>query len=501
METELKFQIPPARAAALRRAVATPASRTVRLQTMYADTADRRLAAAGLALRLRKEGRTWVQTIKGAGDGLMQRLEHEVRLPAAAGAPSFDPRRHEGSPAGAALAAALGEGATLQVLYRTDVRRLLRRVRHGGATIEIALDRGRILAGDKSVPVDEIEFELVAGAPAALVALAARWAQRHGLWWDVRTKSERGYRLALGLDQVPAVKARPVELPDGAGPRQAWSLVLQSALAQALPNAAEIAAGTDAPEHLHQLRVAIRRLRSALRWFGDWGGDAVAAQALEADWREPFGRLGAARDADVLAQSLQPALAAAGAPPFDWPAPAAAAGPGEVVRGPQFNALLLRSLAASLAPDAADPGAGGADAKALAAAAATVLRRAWRRLLRDAVGFAAAPVDEQHRIRKRIKRFRYGLEGLRPLLAARAAARLHRRVCTALDALGELNDLHAAEARLRAIAEHEPRAWFAVGWVRARQETLRDRAAAALARVAALDADPLPWRRLRRQRR
>ena len=322
VETELKFQVPPAQGSALRRAVATASARTVRLQAFYADTPDHRLAAAGLALRLRKEGRLWVQTLKGRGDGLMRRLEHEVRLPLQTGAPALDPQRHAGSAAGDALALALGDGAELHTLYGTDIRRLHRRVRHGGALIEIAYDHGRIVAGGRAVAVNEIEFELVSGPPAALPALAARWAARFGLWWDVRTKSERGFRLALGQDLVPAVKAGVAELPADAGPGDAWAAVLHSALAQALPNAAEIAAGTDAPEHLHQLRVALRRLRSALRWFAAWSSDAAAAHALESEWREPFRRLGAARDADVLTHSLQPA----------WRRPARRPSPGRLHR-------------------------------------------------------------------------------------------------------------------------------------------------------------------------
>lgn len=497
METELKFQIPPARSAALRRAVATATARTVRLQALYADTADQRLAAAGLALRLRKEGRVWVQTLKGRGDGLMRRLEHEVRLPPQRGVPALDPQRHAGTPVGELLDAALASGTELRTLYQTDIRRLHRRVRHGGALIEIAHDHGRIVADGRSVAVDEIEFELVSGPPAALPALAARWVARFGLWWDVRTKSERGFRLALGHDQVPAVKAIAAALPPGAGPHQAWCTVLQSALAQALPNAAEIAAGTDAPEHLHQLRVALRRLRSALRWFADWGGDAAAAHALEADWREPFGRLGAARDSDVLVHSLQPALQDAGAPPFDATPAVADGGPGEIVRGVEFTGLLLRTLAISLPPPQAADDGGSA---ALDAAARSVLRRAWRRVLKDAQGFAAASVEEQHRTRKRLKRFRYGLEFLMPLLARKPARRMHRAACAALDALGHLNDLHTAEAVFRAGAAADCRTWFAVGWAVGSQAQARAAAARALTRLARLDASPLPWRS-RRQRR
>ena len=72
----------------------------------------------------------------------------------------------------------------------------------------------------------------------------------------------------------------------------------------------------------------------------------------------------------------------------------------------------------------------------------------------------------------------------------------HATVCRALDALGELNDLHTAETLLRAHAADDARAWFAVGWVRARQEPAFARAAATLSRLARQHRQPLPWRRL-----
>ena len=493
MEIELKFQVPPARRAELLKAVATASAHKLRLRAVYADTPDRRLAAAGLALRLRQEGRRWVQTLKGPGDGLMQRLEHEVVLPPRRGRPLLDAARHAGTPAGDALARALGDdgAALLQPLYTTDVTRVLRRVRHAGALVEIAYDRGTLQAADgtpgagERATIDEIEFELFTGDAAGLVALAARWAERFGLWWDPRTKSERGYRLALQQATVPATRAVPSRLAPESTTAAAWAGMLSAALAHALPNAAEIASGSGGPEHLHQLRVGLRRLRSVLRLFGAWGGDAAAALELEAAWREPFAQLGATRDSDVLAQTLQPVLAAAGAPDFAWPAGHAAAAPADIVRSAGFGALLLRSLALALQP----PPATMPD---LRDAAATVLRRAWKQALRDAPDFVHAPVDAQHRARKRLKRFRYALEFLLPLYKAGPAKQLQRRLARAADALGALNDLYVAEDLLRPHAETVPAAWFAVGWVVARRETALAAAADALHRLAEA---PQPWRR------
>ncbi len=484
-ETELKFQVPAARSAAVRRAVATASAQTTHLQAVYVDTPALHLAQAGLALRLRKEGRRWVQTLKGRGDGLMQRLEHEVQLPAQRGVPVLDLARHAGTPAAAALAAALPAGAELQPLYRTDIQRLHRRVRFQGAVIEIAHDVGALHAdgphANASAQVDEIEFELVSGPPAALAALAQRWVAKHGLWWDCRSKSERGTRLALQRDQVPATGMVKAVWPAAAQPAQVWAAALQAALAQALPNAAELASGTGTPEHLHQLRVALRRLRSLLRLLAPWSGQADAALALEADWRTMFSSLGAARDADVWHTQLAPQLQAAGAP--DWSPAVDDAGlpPGDTVRGPAFNSLLLRTLALTLHPA---PPAQQAPAE-LCAAALDLLRDPWRAARRGAKQFADATTDDQHRARKRLKRLRYVLETLQPLFRPKPTRRLLRALRQALAALGRLNDLQAAAALCRAQAAVDPRAWFAAGWLAAQLAPALKQAVKALAKLAA----------------
>lgn len=333
METELKFQVPRAQRQALRRAVGTASAVTTRLQAVYADTPGQDLAAAGLALRIRKEGRVWVQTLKGRGDGLMQRLEHEVHLPPQRGVPALDPKRHAGTAAGDKLQSVLASEAPLQPVYRTDIRRLHRRVRHAGALIEIAYDSGHIFAGSQSLVVDEVEFELVRGPAAALPALAARWAARFGLWWDVRTKSERGFRLALGRETVPPVLAssRPMAgVRRGTAPGLAWQARLRGALLHALPNAAELASGGGHAGHLAQWCAALQRLRQLL--------DRAPAGL------QPQGCIQAAAQAQALIQ----ALAQAGRPsqPQDLQAAGAAA------RSTASCLLMLQCLAWTMAPAA-----------------------------------------------------------------------------------------------------------------------------------------------------
>jgi inorganic triphosphatase YgiF len=282
METELKFQVPRGRRMAVQAALATPSARTTRLQAVYVETAGRHLAAAGLALRLRQEGRVWVQTLKGRGDGLMSRLEHEVVLPAQRGRPALDLQRHAGTPAGALLAAALPAGAALHPLYRTDIRRLHRRVRSGGAVVEIAYDRGWLLAGradgqpEVRLAVNEVEFELISGPPSALPACAGRWVLRHGLWWDCRTKSERGMRLALGQTSAPVVGLQPAR-PASVG---AWQRALGACLQAVLANGAEIASASHRADHQVAWDAARAQLRRLLQRSSAAAGYATPARAL-----------------------------------------------------------------------------------------------------------------------------------------------------------------------------------------------------------------------------
>jgi triphosphatase len=428
-EIELKFGIEPARLAAVRQAVQRPDTRPLRLRAAYYDTADGRLAAAGMALRLRQEGRAWMQTLKQGLDP-MRRLEHNVPIVAARGqAPGLDPALHDGTPAGEALRALLvqarhghhghgeaaavagaGEGhaatAALACRFATDVTRHTRLLRGRGATagttVELALDEGSVFAGPRRETLCELEFELVAGSPIALIELARQWTARLGLWLDVRSKSWRGEYLAQGRRHAPAAKASVPGIPRHAGVQEAWRAVLHGCLQQVLVNASQIAGGegggegggpADAPaatpppdeapytaDHVHQLRVGLRRLRSALRLFR-------GQVPMSPHWNERlvplFAALGRARDRDVFAAEVLPALQAAGAPdlahwvdvPVDAPAEAAALG--ALLRDPGLTLLWLELLAATQEPPTPPPEEAAA---APAAGAAAETGRSWRDL-------------------------------------------------------------------------------------------------------------------------
>ena len=525
MEVELKFQVPAARRSAVLgwvRGKTTPAPRRERLQAAYFDTPDRLLAQAGLALRLRREGRRWVQTLKGLGADGLSREEHNLPLDTAdrpPGEPTVDPRRHAGVPVGQRLLALLAgqPEQALRCTYRTDILRLSRALRSRLGRVELAFDEGWLIAGEARLPVCELEIELLDGHPGAVIDVARRWALRHGLWLDSRSKAERGDLLSRGMEHAPPCRAGELVLHRGQTPRAALQAVISHCREQIVVNASQVAAGVFEPEHVHQLRVGLRRLRSGLQLFAD---DAAAA-ALAAPLAEPaarlFRRLGAARDAAVLegevAAALQRALAEiepAARLPLPAPSPVAEA-PAEVLRDPLSQGLLLDLIAAGLPPEPAElprrrssaaPGAVVTDpvtesareapAQRLRPLLAQRLARWHRAILKDAAAFDALDIEARHRLRKRIKRLRYAAEfaaGLHEPARVRATLKPLRRV---QERLGLLNDVALGLAVFGALKDREPHAGFALGWLLARRDALL---AGAPAELRALADAPRFWKK------
>lgn len=482
-ETELKFQVPAASRERLLRALATATARSIPLRALYFDTPDRRLARAGLALRLRKEGPRWVQTLKGRGGNALDRIEHEVRLDVPAAEPLLDMSRHVGSVLAQPLADALGDAAgSLGVVFETDVLRTLRLVRHRGALVEVVFDSGDIVAKSSRLPLCEIEFELKRGSVEGLLGLAASWLPRHRLWLDVRSKAELGDRLARGVAAGAPVQATSPELAQAMSGDAALRCIVGACLAQVLPNAADMAGGVGGPEHLHQLRVGLRRLRCALRVFGS------ASNAVDPSW-EPalaalFNELGAARDRDALAESLLPELQRAGAPLAALMPEPDHSDPAAALRDEAANVLLLELIGfahSATVPEGLQTNPRPPDFLSLVQQR---LRRMRRQLISDAAGFGSSDDDYRHRARKRLKRLRYSLEFVAGLYPGRPLKKFLARVRAAQELLGRYSDLVVAERAFRAQLGQDPRAWFAIGWLTAQRTQRVPQAAKALAKLA-----------------
>jgi len=491
-EVELKFLVPAlARAGVLAEMTrGTATLRRTSLAARYLDTEDRRLARQGMAWRLRREGRRWIQTLKASGTNALERFEHEVPRPSA----SHDASEHAGTPAGDQLIALLrrahADGVEPGVRFQTEVRRTTRKIRTRAAFVEIAFDEGRLTAAAATARVREIEFELVSGSVTAMLALAERWRKRFGLIYDPRSKAERGDQLAEGLRFPPLRRANRPKYAGDALATEAFRSVVDECLAQITRNAIGLIEGdpTLRVEHVHQLRVGIRRMRSALRSFRGWVPPPPAD--LVEGLRRLFAMLGMARDRDVLGSGVAAELAESGAPPLALPTGAAGPDPVDVVRADGTQRLFLAWLAwrAALgqAPPTSDPP--GDDVPAFRRSVQQRLRRWHRRLVADWHSFDELDEAQLHALRKRTKRQRYAVEFFAPLLRRRKVERYLTVLTAFQDRMGELNDLFVARARYQSFVASEPAAWFALGWLAARIAEVRALAKPALGRLA--DVDP-----------
>jgi inorganic triphosphatase YgiF len=620
-EQELKLHVPMASRAAVERELKQAGAERVSLHAMYFDTPGRELARARVAIRLRREGRNWIQTLKTPGANAITRVEINHPRPG----PILDLSVYAGTEVQDTLAGIKGE---LGLRYETDVIRLLRKTRTRYGTVEIAYDSGVLRAGELELPICEVEFELMSGRPAAIFAATRTWQARHGLVLDPRSKSERGDALAqlahtlaqpdLGEAARAAAiaqfwgprHAKPVRLSPDMTPAQALGVAAGECLDQVARNAAMLAEvdtlglySAGQPEHVHQLRVGMRRLRSAWRLFRGWA--QLPSQDMQDALRAHFAHFGANRDQDVLQESIIPALVKAGMPTFPIPedetqpesaqtnaastafqawlldmlewsldvrpedgrsqqlasagapqAGVAAFGPRPSVRtapraAPALAGGPARQAAASIrvpsgvekdtrASELADAdgaakdadtargagplhaddtnqgrpadrgpaesesgsGSGSGDrgtrdggAHAADRAAVTLqptiiplnppresrtlhdllarrLRKWHKQVLREGAVFADLEIPARHELRKRAKRLRYGLSFAESLLPAAKMRDYRRRLAAVQDVLGEMNDLAVAHDLYRQWSSRYPQAWFALGWISARQEKL-----------------------------
>ncbi|MFN9107722.1 MAG: CHAD domain-containing protein [Betaproteobacteria bacterium] len=481
-EVELKLLVPPAQHARLQsrlRAFGVP--RVQMVDSVYFDTAARALARAGLALRLRRQGRRWLQTLKTGGGEAALATRDEWEVPVAAGRLQF-----AALPAAARAqlrAAGVASVRPLRPVYRTRFRRSAWTVERDGATVELALDDGQIVTGAQREPILELELELKAGPAAALPALArAIMAPPRRAVLPLlplgASKAARGQRLA---DQLPlrAAKASGARLGEGLRPKLPAGAALRCVLANGLEVLLANAHGLrrrDEPEFVHQARVALRRMRSALRLLAR---DTTVPAALISELRWLASALGPARDADVLVTSTLPAvLAALTAPPSAaqsaaasaaWSAPPSAPPSAEkagAVRSLLAAARRRRVRGRRLARAAVGSGRFALLAldllawtrsphdereRTLRQLAPRRLASAHRRLLRAGRFFAALPPAEQHAVRILGKRLRYALDLFAPALpapAAAAAANYGAVLAQLQEELGALNDAAVAAATL-----------------------------------------------------
>ncbi len=306
LEIEIKLSVEPGQANRLWSILARhphPKPATRRLFSVYYDTPDHKLKSNGVALRLRRQGKRWIQCVKSGGVAaavLHRRTEHETMV--AAQIPSFPAIIDAGF--GKLMAGKKMRGA-LQIAFTTDFRRSSTLISPRADTvIEVSLDRGNIAAGGRSEPICEVELELKTGNTGALFDLALEIAEAlPSARLGHRSKAQRGYALADGLPYAP-VKATTPPLSADMTVEDAFVAVALHCIAHLQDNEPGLLAGRD-PEFLHQARIALRRLRSSFHVF-----DAAIPRTHWTQISEHLSALsrvlGAARELDVFATETLP---------------------------------------------------------------------------------------------------------------------------------------------------------------------------------------------------
>lgn len=452
IETELKLRISPEHLARLKRhpllrSLSSGRAVTRKLYSIYFDTPDLYLHEHAMALRLRRVGRGWLQTLKGGGEvqaGLHLRNEWETSVAAQA----LDFRALE---AGGATSLPKRVRQALQPIFVTDFVRSSRMLNFAGAEIELSLDSGEIRADREVRQFAELELELKSGAPVQLFHLALQLLEIVPLQVENTSKAEYGYRIWQHA-QPEVARAEKFTTSAGNTPASVLQGMIWSCLMHMQCNVTGALDIID-DEYLHQMRVALRRLRVALAMACRVQADAELDE-LRRDVAALAAELGRAREWDVfVSQTLLPARS-------HFPNQSGIEallrsserrrkqeylGVQKALQAQEFQRLLLRFGSWMLGgywSEACWQEAARGRALRLRNFAANNLHlrsvqvhKRYRQLARQ-----AASASQLHELRIACKKLRYCAELFAPLYAGRGRKRYLSALAALQDTLGRLND-------------------------------------------------------------
>jgi inorganic triphosphatase YgiF len=427
------------------------------LDTVYFDTEDHDLAAAGFGLRIRRVGDERIQTVKGersAAGGLFDRLEVESPI----GGDEPDLGQIPDAALVAQLQGIIGE-KPLAPIFRTAFRRTRRVLRNAESEWTLDVDEGEIIASGACVPIREIELELRSGEASRLLEFALMLQGQLDVVPSTRSKAERGYALARGVP-AEARSSRKIPLTTDATVEDALVAIVSQCLAHFTANAACAWEGLD-PEGVHQMRVGVRRTRTALALFAPLLPERPIRE-LRSELRWLGRELGAARELDVFTHELLPAIGPhrEGDPAFERLGKEALALRAdcygivrEVVRSPRYARMVLELGAWLHTREWREQLLSEESSRIFAPArgfAAELLARRHRKIRRVATHLAESD-EARHALRIHLKKFRYCGEFFRDLFPERRTKRMLRRVDRMQAALGRTNDVAAVHGILETL--------------------------------------------------
>lgn len=404
----------------------------------YFDTPDKKLRTRGYTLRVRKVGGRFIQTLKstGNGAGLFQRGEWEYEIEGQ----EPDPDKLLHTPL------AQFDVSQLVPVIHSQVRRASCRFHEPDGEVELALDEGVTRAGRCEAPLSEIEIELIHGAPAAVLGLARQIARRIPVKLGVMSKAERGFALADGsLGKV--MKAEPVPVEATMTLAEGFAAIVSACLRHFRMNE-PLVISQRSSFALHQARVAMRRLRSAMSLFRPVINDARFPK-LRDELRWFTRELGDARNLDVFLErerSRDEDL------PLEERREAAYDRVIAEMDSERVRTLLLDLVEWSMLGEWRNSTSAQQPFEPYASSR---IDRLWHQIAHSDE-IRAMDEDERHRLRIRIKKLRYALDFMDLIYVEQGARK--RKFANAVEqlqeALGHLND--RAVARILVGADDWP---------------------------------------------
>jgi len=344
----------------------------------------------------------------------------------------------------------LTEGRPLHVHFATDIKRVVRRVVAGASEIEAAFDTGFIVCGDQKTPVRELELELKTGDPTDLYRFGLALTQNYPVRLGILTKAERGTMLSSS-EHASAVRARSPDLLDQTVD-QAIGTIINACLGQFIANWPAFE-GPDRTESVHQMRVAMRRLRAMLALFHH-RFPCSEFKNIRAEAKRIASAMGDARNWDVFGTMMREGPN--GALPFEpgfEPLMAAAEDRRQMgydkvaeLLGHVETTRFVLSVQAFVSRRGWRNALSGTELPRLtepvADFATSCLERLHRQVCKRGKKLIDLPAEERHEVRIALKNLRYAAESFGNLFDHTGAIRSYTHAAARLqDTLGRFNDM------------------------------------------------------------
>ncbi|WP_353571582.1 CHAD domain-containing protein [Candidatus Albibeggiatoa sp. nov. BB20] len=476
-ETELKLRIAPEHASDFAQLPSLQAATQYEpksLYNTYFDTPEHDFLQARIGLRVRHIGDKRIQTLKTAGTscgGLHQRQEWETTIDS--DTPNYSVLPQKILPK---WCRDKEQRQSIQPVFATDFTRTQWDVSFDdGSLVEVVLDQGEVRANEHRLPLNEVELELKAGSPVKLYQLALDFQQSIPLTLENHSKAARGYGLHHS-QPLQYHKAGKLGLKVDLTAEQSFEQICWHCTAHLQANEDMVLYGRDV-EGVHQMRIALRRLRSAFSLYktllpantNKWLRDEIK-------WISNV--LGVARDWDVFALTLQTAQKVNSHQPEQLNPilkkvralqKHAYINVREAMRSPRYTCLLLtlgQWLTAQTWRENANKKICSKLEQPIQAFTSKTLQKQYERICKKGKNLEKLEPEAQHKMRIMVKKLSCGLRFFAELYPNRTTKPFMKALSSLQNSLGILNDISASGLLIAQLelADNEPTRHFLAGW-------------------------------------